>query len=215
MGPETFLKCKNLFGVTVLQFCGSSARRLCGGINGDLLQEGWCHRLCMRPGSAALRTHGRVAGHCWPEPPQGTLTHSKAGGPLRLGAPVYLPCRLATCWHWLLIPLMMTNHHHDREHHMGLAWWLRGEESACQCRRHWALSLEPRVRKIPWRRKWQPMPRRNSWTEDPGGLQSKESQRVWDSNWACILPCRLPPSCWIAVEITHVPGCPDDGAEHI
>ena len=30
--------------------CGLSAQRLCGGANGDLLQEGLCHRLC-GPGS--------------------------------------------------------------------------------------------------------------------------------------------------------------------
>ena len=31
----------------------------------------------------------------------------------------------------------------------------RGKESACQCRRH---RFDPWVRKIPWRRKWQPTP---------------------------------------------------------
>ena len=35
----------------------------------------------------------------------------------------------------------------------GLLWWLSGKESACQCRRH---IFKPQVRKIPWRRKWQP-----------------------------------------------------------
>ena len=35
----------------------------------------------------------------------------------------------------------------------GLPWWLSGEESVCQCRR---CGLNPWVRKIPWRRKWQP-----------------------------------------------------------
>ena len=35
----------------------------------------------------------------------------------------------------------------------GLPWWLSGKESACQCRR---LRFSPWVRKIPWRRKWQP-----------------------------------------------------------
>ena len=35
----------------------------------------------------------------------------------------------------------------------GLPWWLNGKESACQCRRH---RFNPWVRKIPWRRKWQP-----------------------------------------------------------
>ena len=37
----------------------------------------------------------------------------------------------------------------------GLAWWLSDKESPCQCRRHW---LDPWVRKIPWRRKWQRTP---------------------------------------------------------
>ena len=33
--------------------------------------------------------------------------------------------------------------------------WLSGKESTCQCRRH---RLDPWVRKIPWKRKWQPTP---------------------------------------------------------
>ena len=41
----------------------------------------------------------------------------------------------------------------------GALWGLprghRGEESACQCQRH---EFDPWVRKIPWRRKWQPTP---------------------------------------------------------
>ena len=36
-----------------------------------------------------------------------------------------------------------------------LSGWLRGKESACQCRRH---RFNLWVRKIPWRRKWQPAP---------------------------------------------------------
>ena len=38
---------------------------------------------------------------------------------------------------------------------MRLPWWLRGKESACQCRRH---GFDPWVRKIPWGSKWQPTP---------------------------------------------------------
>ena len=38
---------------------------------------------------------------------------------------------------------------------MGLPWWLGGKESACQCRR---CRFNPWVRKIPWRRAWQPTP---------------------------------------------------------
>jgi len=37
----------------------------------------------------------------------------------------------------------------------GLLWWLNGKESAFQCRRH---GFYPWVGKIPWRRKWQPLP---------------------------------------------------------
>ena len=33
-----------------------------------------------------------------------------------------------------------------------------GKESACQCRRHKRCGFNPWVRKIPWRRKWQPIP---------------------------------------------------------
>ena len=33
-----------------------------------------------------------------------------------------------------------------------LPWWLSGKQSICQCRRP-----NPRVGKIPWRRKWQPI----------------------------------------------------------
>ena len=39
------------------------------------------------------------------------------------------------------------------KHPLGLPWWLSVKESACQCRRG---SFNPWVRKIPWRRKWQP-----------------------------------------------------------
>ena len=41
---------------------------------------------------------------------------------------------------------------------IGLPRWLDGKESACQCGTYKRLSLGPRVRKTPWRRKWQPTP---------------------------------------------------------
>ena len=40
----------------------------------------------------------------------------------------------------------------------GLPRWLSSKESACQCRRQRRCGFEPWVRKIPWRRKWQPSP---------------------------------------------------------
>ena len=36
---------------------------------------------------------------------------------------------------------------------LGLPWWLRVKESACQCR---SCGFNPWVRKISWRRKWKP-----------------------------------------------------------
>ena len=36
-----------------------------------------------------------------------------------------------------------------------LPWWLGGKESTCQCRR---CRFDPWVRKISWRREWQPTP---------------------------------------------------------
>jgi len=38
---------------------------------------------------------------------------------------------------------------------IGLPWWCKGKESAYQCRR---CGFDPWSRKIPWRRKWQPIP---------------------------------------------------------
>ena len=55
-----------------------------------------------------------------------------------------------------------------------------GEEPSCQCRRHKTHGSHPWVRKIPWRRAWQPTPALDSmpWTEEPGRLQSIRSQRI-------------------------------------
>ena len=36
--------------------------------------------------------------------------------------------------------------------------WLSGKELVCQCRRHKRHRFDPWVGKIPWRRKWQPIP---------------------------------------------------------
>ena len=43
----------------------------------------------------------------------------------------------------------------DFQRSKGLPWQLSSKESACQCRRH---ALDPWIREIPWRRKWQPTP---------------------------------------------------------
>ena len=41
---------------------------------------------------------------------------------------------------------------------MGFPGGASGKESACQCRRQRRHMFNPWVRKIPWRRKWQPTP---------------------------------------------------------
>ena len=59
--------------------------------------------------------------------------------------------------------------------YVGLPRWLSGHR------------FDPWVRKIPWRRKWQPtpvfLPGESLWTEKTGGLQSMGSQRV-GHDWA-------------------------------
>ena len=41
---------------------------------------------------------------------------------------------------------------------MGFPDGASGKEPACECRRHKRLGFDPWVRKIPWRRAWQPTP---------------------------------------------------------
>ena len=41
---------------------------------------------------------------------------------------------------------------------MGFPAGASGKEAACRSRRHKALGFDPWVRKIPWRRAWQPTP---------------------------------------------------------
>ena len=68
--------------------------------------------------------------------------------------------------------------------HLGFPGGASGKELACQYRRYKRLGLDPWVRKIPWRRAWQPtpgfLPGESLWTEERGRLQSMGSQRVND-----------------------------------
>ena len=41
---------------------------------------------------------------------------------------------------------------------IGLPRWCSAKKPSCQCRRHRRLGFNPWVRKISWRRKWQPTP---------------------------------------------------------
>ena len=54
-----------------------------------------------------------------------------------------------------------------------------GKEPACQCRRHKRLGFDPWVRKIPWRRKWQPSP-----VFLPGEFHGQRSPAGY-SPWGC------------------------------
>ena len=55
---------------------------------------------------------------------------------------------------------------------MGFPCHSAGKESTCQWRRCKRLRFDPWVRKIPWRRKWQPTP---VFLDFPGGSTGKES----------------------------------------
>ena len=61
----------------------------------------------------------------------------------------------------------------------GLPRWLSGKESAYQYRRH---GFDPWVRKVTWRRKWQPtpvfLPGKSHGQRSLAGLQSMGSQSI-------------------------------------
>ena len=67
----------------------------------------------------------------------------------------------------------------------GLPWWLQGKESVCQCKR---CGFDPWVKKIPWRRKWQPTP-----VFFPGksnGQRSLEGYSPWGPKGSDMTECR-------------------------
>ena len=64
--------------------------------------------------------------------------------------------------------------------HWGFPGGASGKEPTCQCRRHRRHGFDPWVGKISWRKARQPtpglLPEESPWTEEPGELQSIESQ---------------------------------------
>ena len=68
-----------------------------------------------------------------------------------------------------------------------LPWWLNGKQSAYQCRRH---GFSPWSGKIPWRRKWQPIP--VFLPGEPHGQSSSmcyglwSQSQTWFSDWKTI-----------------------------
>ena len=76
-------------------------------------------------------------------------------------------------------------------HPAGLPWWLSGKESHLQCRRP---RFDPWVKKIPWRRKWQPTP-----VVLPGefhGLTSLIGYSPWDHK-------ELDMTEWLTLSLFH------------
>ena len=80
------------------------------------------------------------------------------------------------------------------------------KESACQCRRYWRCRFNPWVRKIPWRRKWQPtpvfLPRKSHGQRSLVGY-SPWCRKEWDmtewtehahTNHTILITHQLPPS---------------------
>ena len=59
---------------------------------------------------------------------------------------------------WYLSILYMIKVFHDKGFSVGFLGGASGKDSACQCRRCKKLGFHPWIRKIPWRRKWQPTP---------------------------------------------------------
>ena len=56
---------------------------------------------------------------------------------------------------WSREELDLTEQLNNNKEFSRLRRWLNGQEPPCQCRRH---RFDPWVWKIPWRRKWQPLP---------------------------------------------------------
>ena len=68
------------------------------------------------------------------------------------------------------------------QYHRDFAGGTSGKEPTCQCRRPKRHGFDPELGKMPWRRKMtthsNSLAWRIPWTEEPGGLQSMELQRV-------------------------------------
>ena len=73
--------------------------------------------------------------------------------------------------------------------------WLSGKESACRCRIHQDLQLDPWVLKIPWWMKWQPtlvfLPEKSHGQRSlAGSMGSQRVRHEWGTEHACC------PLCW-------------------
>ena len=137
------------------------------------------------------------------------------------GSHLSIPTDITGCPEWYKMSSVMWVREFLNTPEEGLSGGSSGKEPNCQCRRHKRPGFNRWVRKIPWRRKWQPTPvflpwGESPWTEEPGGVQSMGSQRV-GHNWSILAPrptlrtgagcqCRQPydykagalgPTCWL------------------
>ena len=101
------------------------------------------------------------------------------------------PCSLSLSFSCCLflssLPQIWAKYHSNNLYTLGFPDGTSGKEPTCQCRRCKRENFDPWVRMILWRRAWQPtlvfLPEESPWTEKPGRLQSKGSQRV-GHNWS-------------------------------
>ena len=135
---------------------------------------GWILNCVESPGSrgdagAGGRMEFRGRGRCLSKGQrQGAqvLWALKEIGPYREGEDENLPWD--GCWVWTSRTWQDTGTHTQCFHvgmylfffffHFLKLYGTRGKESTCQCRRLKRYGSDPWVRKIPWRRKWQPAP---------------------------------------------------------
>ena len=97
-----------------------------------------------------------------------------------------------------------------------LPWWLHGKESIYQCWRHWRLGFCLLVRKIPWRRKWQPTPlflpgeshgQRSLVCHSPWGRESWSQLTDWARMHACLSLRAMPKTEAVSFTIQVAPAC--------
>ena len=104
-------------------------------------------------------------------------------------SPCCLSLSFSCCLFLSSLPQIWAKYHSNNLYTLGFPDGTSGKEPTCQCRRCKREKFDPWVRMILWRRAWQPslvfLPEESPWTDKPGRLQSKGSQRV-GHNWSGI-----------------------------
>ena len=109
------------------------------------------------------RNEGERNCNCATQPHLSVFTHFQLSSFLHLLTTLIFNWHLR--YHLLMVGSVLGDDYHlpvilfARRPDIGLRRWLSGKEStSCQCRRRSRLKFNPRVEKMPWRRKWQPTP---------------------------------------------------------